>query len=125
MYELQKIYDQCKKIVNRFEAFFDQRENSLRIKDLLDPHGLFTEDEKIMLVSFAKNENKMMSYRYSEEDSLSAPWIEKELISLSIEVGSYLKLMKDDKRVFEEEQVFVETGSLLKQTRLGSSIKKV
>lgn len=55
MYELQKIYDQCKKIVNRFEAFFDQRENSLRIKDLLDPHGLFTEDEKTMLVSFAKN----------------------------------------------------------------------
>ena len=76
-----------------------------------------------MLISFAKNENKKLSY--SEEDSLSAPWIEKELISLSIEVGSYLKLMKDDKRVLEEDQVFVETGSLLKQTRLGSSIKKV
>lgn len=76
-----------------------------------------------MLVSFAKNENKKLSY--SEEDGLSAPWIEKELVSLNIEVGSYLKLMKEDKRVLEEEQVFVETGSLLKQTRLGLSIKKL
>ena len=123
MNDLQKIYDQCKKIVNRFEEFFDEREHSLRIKDLLDPHGLFTEDQKSMLISFAKNDNRKLSYK--EEDGLSAPWIEKELINLNIQVGSYLKIIKEDKRGLEEEQLLVETGSLLKQTRFGSSIKKV
>ena len=124
MNDLQKIYDQCKKIVNRFERFFDERGNSLRIKDLLDPHGLFSEDEKSMLISFAKNDNKKLAN--SEEDSLSVPWIEKELVNLNIEVGSYLKLMRDDKRCLEEEQVLVETGSLLKQqSRFGSTVKKI
>ena len=75
MNDLQRIYDQCKKIVNRFEAFFDEREHSLRVKDLLDPHGLFTEDEKSMLIAFAKNDNRKIAY--SEEDGLSPPWIEK------------------------------------------------
>ncbi len=123
MNDLQRIYDQCKKLVNRLEVFFDEREHLLRVKDLLDPHGLFTEDEKSMLIAFAKNDNRKIAY--NEEEGLSPPWIEKELISLNIEVGSYLKLMKEDKRGLEEEQVFVETGSLLKQTRFGSTIKKV
>lgn len=122
MNDLQRIYDQCKKIVNRFESFFDQREHSLRVKDLLDPHGLFTEDEKSMLIGFAKNDNRKVAY--NEEDGLSAPWIEKELISLNIQVGGYLKLMKEDKRGLEEEQLLVETGSIMKQ-RFGSTMKNV
>ena len=75
-----------------------------------------------MLIGFAKNDNRKVAY--SEEDGLSAPWIEKELISLNIEVGGYLKLMKEDRRGLEEEQLLVETGSIMKQ-RFGSTMKNV
>jgi hypothetical protein len=37
---MQKIVDQAKKMIGRFENFFEQRSTAQEIKLMLDPHGL-------------------------------------------------------------------------------------